>query len=780
VFHLLNYLKANEGQLLLTSRFFLKKAVTKLSELKFEIMNQLLVKVGLRQQAIYVQDNTTAGKAMYESTSGLVANLAMMGYGVTQDLLAALNAATVDAQQDILAAVKEVMGMDKNWTPLVKGWHKPTGKVFADQLVMMFAGYFGTTGTILPCGHLVPENTFPIDQYNGCPFCGEPFQMSEIEYTGQGSKLKVLERWTLEDAGIFMEALLTSKTALDATQVDSLKSLLSVLPLPDVKIGMKETLMLVVDILIEQDKRAEAGKLFSSPNDILRYLWYKHTGFLQVIEPKTILKRAKKNNKHFHASEDRSFSARILTEATLKLKYNRQDCMMVATWLNNMEMPVEHMCESMHPKRGMWVRFIRALRLAEYSKREGFGQLRELLEFFYHEAYTVWNGEVSAYRLRADTEKTMNLLKQRPGLFARSLFANMLWFGKDATINAFREVMDKVPARLIITLAMYAENYFEKGSTRTVKPLGGVSKAISANKMLESYSNEELDEMKEAVAELSREVIRRRFAAAETENKTMFIDPVLFRIPLAIGDRSDNIQDMPVALQGTRFPVEGTTIRLFMQWGVGLKAQHLDMDLSCHIAYVDKKDICSFSYLSPFGCNHSGDIRSIPDKVGTAEYIDIDVKKLKYAGALYVTFTCNAYTAGSISPNLVVGWMDSRNPMTISERSGVAYDPSCVQHQVRIVNSLAKGLVFGVLDVQANEIVWLEMPFDGQIVQNLDFRNILALLKRLNSKMSIGHLLTIKAEAQGLEIVEHAEEADEIYSAEWARNTAAVTQLMID
>jgi hypothetical protein len=39
--------------------------------------------------------------------------------------------------------------------------------------------------------------------------------------------------------------------------------------------------------------------------------------------------------------------------------------------------------------------------------------------------------------LRTDVEKTMQLLKQRPGLFARSLFANMVWFGRDDVLAAF-------------------------------------------------------------------------------------------------------------------------------------------------------------------------------------------------------------------------------------------------------------------------------------------------------------------------------------------------------
>jgi hypothetical protein len=117
--------------------------------------------------------------------------------------------------------------------------------------------------------------------------------------------------------------------------------------------------------------------------------------------------------------------------------------------------------------------------------------------------------------------------------------------------------------------------------------------------------------------------------------------------------------------------------------------------------------------------------------------------------------------------------------MKISEKTGVAYDPSCVQHQVRIVSTLTKGLVFGVLDVENSEIIWLEMPFSGQLVNNLNIKNIELLLQKLNSKLSIGNLLKIKAEAQGLEIFE-SEDADEVYTREWATNTAAVTRLLMD
>jgi len=744
-------------------------------------MNPLLT-VSLRQNAVYIPANAIVGeqKTLTETTGVLTANFANLGFGVTEPLLLALNNTSPAFKITILDALREVMGVRKNWTPLVKGWNIPTGESVADHILTFFTNIFKLPGTKLPCGHTVPANTFPLERYNGCPFCGTPFQFGEIERYKQGSEMKVLELWTLNDAENFLHDLLTSKTALDATQLDSLKLLLTELPLPAVQPAMKETLIAVIDILVSQDKAVEAAAFFNTPADVLRYLWYKHTGFLQIIEPSVIVKRSAKNNKHIVKPLDGSAGAALSAKAALKLKYTRKDCFMVASWLNNMPLDNEKMCEIMHPKRGIWVRFIRALRLAEYSKRAGFEKLRNLLDKFYNENYEVWQAAVNNFKLRLKADETLRLLQQRPGLFARSLFATMLWFGNGKTIAAFAEVIDKLPARLIFTLNMYADNYFDKTVNRVVKPLGGVAKNVPANKLLKLYSDKDLEQMKTAVMKLCIMVVQKRFEAIENANTSMYIHPVLFKMPVSIGDRAETVQDLPSAVMGTRFEMNGEKLRLFMQWGAGLPAQHMDMDLSCTIAYEKHADHCSYSRLVTTGCKHSGDIRSIPDKIGTAEYIEMDVAILKKAGAKYVAFTCNAYSNGSIAPNLTVGWMNSKYPMHISEHSGVAYDPSCVQHQVRVVNSLSKGIVFGVLDVDANEIVWLELPFGGQVVQNLDKRNIDSMLKKLNSKLTIGQLLRIKAGAQNLNIVDTMDEADEVYTGEWARNTAAVTQLLVD
>lgn len=745
-------------------------------------MKKDLQKVAIRNNALYIENAheiTSAKQTLNETTTTLIVNCVKLGFSFSEELLRKVNVLSTPEKLELFELLKEISGVNKNWTPLVKQWDIPTNETILDHVFTWFANAFQSNrGTRLSCGHLIPNNTFPLERYNGCPFCGTPFVFSELDYEPRQNKLRVLNLWTEKDLQNYFVSLLESPVALDATQSQNLITLLNYFAVPEgVEIKMKETVITVIDAFVIQNKLKEGGSYFTTPADILRYLWYKHTGFLQIVEPKIIIKRKQSNAANIHFQLDKNKEVKFQTIKELKLKFSRKECKMYAIWLNNLTISVEKQCEIMHSKRGIWVRIIRALRLAEYSKREGFEKLAQLLDVFYNEKYEVWQGKVNQSRLKSDADTAFELLKERPGLFARSLFSTMLRFGPETTITHFKEIIDKVPTRLIFTLNMYAENYFDKKAIRSVKPLGGTSKRIPANKMLQLYRDEDLLKMQALINDLTLESLRLNFSKVKTEAKTIFIEEQLFSIPLAIGDRCEHLQDLPEALPGTKFKVQGDTIRLFLQWGVGLPAQHLDMDLSSVIIYENRTDICSYSQLVTTGCKHSGDIQRIQDKIGAAEYIDLNLNELTEAGAKYVSFACNAYTMGSISPNAVVGWMNSEFEMKIA-KSGVAFNPTDVQHQIRIKKSLSKGLVFGVLDVQSREITWLEMSFGGQIAQNIDASTLDALFRKLNAKLKIGAILQLKAEVQGLKIVDIAELADEVYDASWFLDLGNVNQLL--
>ena len=750
--------------------------------------NKTLINVALRYRAVFLDINREAINMRSEASVPVMAFIARLkenGFSVSEELLHAMNAVPVDRLAEITQCINDVMGVKLNWAPLVKGWDVPTGETLADHLITFIANIFGKEagfkGTTLPCGHLIPEGTFPMERYNGCPFCGTPFDTADFVYKGQASELKELRLFTVEDMKHVFASLLASATPLDGTQKDSLEQLLREFSLPEnANITMKETAMLVVKLLVEQDKADEASRLLKTPTDVLRYLWYEKTGYVQIIEPKTLVAHAYKLYFHMWGPLDESADAAEGMKKKLMLKYDRKACLRVAQWLNAIPMTAKQAAENMNPKRGMWVRMIRALRLGEYARKKGFDHLAEILDVFYRQEYSTWQGRVDKACSENDADKTLTLLKERPGLFARCLFASMLRFGSDRVLAAFEEIADKMPARLLLSLGNAADAYFDPNEVRLARPITGVTHRIEPNKLLALYDDEARKAMTAAVNDLYRASMARRFAAQQTEAKTIFIDPALYNIPVSVGDRSATVQDASCALMGTRFPVEGDAVRLFLHWGKGLHAQHLDMDLSARITLPDNEiEECAYYNLTCVGAKHSGDIQSIPEMVGTAEYIELSLPELEAAGAKYVDFSCNAYTTGALSPNLVVGWMNSAHPMEVSQKDGVAYDPSCVQHMVRVSEgNLSKGLIFGVLDVAKREIIWLEMPFTAQTLRGADGASIEALLHKLETKLSIGQLLDMKATAQNLTLVENAEDADEAYTYEWALNPAEVTKLL--
>ncbi|MCR5014445.1 MAG: hypothetical protein K6A28_06700 [Bacteroidales bacterium] len=756
-------------------------------------MNEIVLqKVALRHRAIFLPVEEDAGKyAPTAEAMAFVARLKSNGYTVSEPLLHALNKASEKTLNDITKVINEVYRADFNWMPLVKGWDVPTGETRTDHLITFLANLFGGEaagfkGTTLPCGHFIPEGTFPLERYNGCPYCGTAFHTTDYVFHGQGSKLKELQLYTLDDLKQKVYyPLLASSTPLDATQLDTLKLLLGEFEVPeDIDITMKETVMVVVREAGHEtiDLKIELGKrYFKTPTDVLRYFWYEKTGQVKIIEPKHLVSMAAKAGRHHFLPADQREKFADEKRQELKLSYNRRDCRMAAIWLNAVPMTAQQAAENMNPKREMWARYIHALRLGEYSRKKGFERLAALLDVFYKQDYETWMGQLDKAQKDNQVGRVLQQLSTRPGMFARCLFSTMLRLGKDVTLEAFDKVSDQLPSRLLLSLGNAADSWFDADQTRLARPITGGVHPVQPHPLLFDYDKSQRLAMAQAVNDLFGKAMRRRFAKKPTQAKTIYIDPRLYEVPVSVGDRTTTIQDTSCALMGTRFPVEGDAVRLFMHWGKGLPAQHLDMDLSCAIALDNGPSVeCAYYNLTAPGAKHSGDIIHIPEQVGAAEYIELNLPELEHAGARYVSFTCNAYSNGSISPNLMVGWMNSAYPMTISDTTGVAYDPSTVQHVVRISESnLSKGMVFGILDVKKREIVWLEMPFDGQTVRDLDLATVEALLRRLQNKLSIGQLLELKRDAQNLTQTQNIDQADEAYTYQWALNPTLVATLLI-
>ena len=158
--------------------------------------NQKLTRIALRYRALYLDMNRKDIDMSSEATVPVLAFAARLkenGYTLSEELVRALSVAKTDVLISITETINDVMGCSLNWAPLVKGWDVPTGESYIDHLITLFVNVCNlkeeVEGITLPCGHFIPEGTFPIERYNGCPFCGTPFETENFVYKGQGTKL---------------------------------------------------------------------------------------------------------------------------------------------------------------------------------------------------------------------------------------------------------------------------------------------------------------------------------------------------------------------------------------------------------------------------------------------------------------------------------------------------------------------------------------------------------------------------------------------------------------
>lgn len=461
--------------------------------------DKALVKVALRYKALYLdirKEDINMSSEITPAVYSLLERLKEYGYCVSEELLHGLGMVSVEELTDIVAVIEDVMGVELNWSPLVKGWNVPTKEEAVDHFITWIANILhkevDIKGTTLPCGHLIPEGTFPLERYNGCPYCGTPFVATDYVFKGQGSKLKELRLFTGKELKEVFQSLLSSPTPLDMTQKNSLELLLDEYDVPEgIEISMKETMMLVIRNLVRKEDGDKATSYLKTPTDILRYLWYEKTGLLQIIKPSVLQANARRLGYQMGMAGDTSLTYQERMKEHLRLKYSRKTCKMVAKWMNATSLSAKKAAEDMNPKRGMWVRFIRALRLAEYAKRKGFEHLAEIMDVFYNKDYTTWQGCIDKASKEMESKKVLNMLKSRPGSFARCLFATMLRFGYEETLEAFEEVADKLSMRLLVSLGNAAEIYFDENSIRSIQTITGLRKTIEHNKLLSLYSREE-------------------------------------------------------------------------------------------------------------------------------------------------------------------------------------------------------------------------------------------------------------------------------------------------
>lgn len=573
-------------------------------------------------------------------------------------------------------------------------------------------------------------------------FAATPFPESHREQRRLG-------RYTDFDVDCELEKLLTSRTAPGEDEKEDITTFLTLRPKFRPEGAMTSPERRIIAAFAVLNQQDDGGMDFlSNIDDLLRLMWYPVTESGRLMRPKV----ARKLYDYCYLDIDKA----------MKLKATRRACRRAARWIETLPQRAAEICESMHPHRGMWVRAIRALRLPEMARRYKLPKVAEVLDLFYRGDYEVWAGKVDEAVAAGDSLEAARLLKQRPGAFARRLFSLALTLDSDVICTAFEEVADKVSLRLLYSLTQAADGWFFN-MERTIIVPGCKSVSIAANRHLLGTERNVATEVHMRIANAIANAIMTHYAKADiAEGTRIYIAPELSDLKLPVGDRTDTVSALGRVTSGTSFPVKAERLTVFIHWGKGMPAQHYDMDLSAFIVGDGKELQIAYYHLEHNNiARHSGDYIDIPDQVGAAEYVTLDIPGLLHEGYSYALFSVNAYSVPRLADTLMAGWLSADSPFSMDANQGVSYNPADVEQLITFPTAgVARGTVFAVLDLEARRMVWLQINNSAQTIHNYTSDVIWGYLRQLESKYSYADALRLLAQARNLEIVDNIADSD--------------------
>ena len=369
----------------------------------------------------------------------------------------------------------------------------------------------------------------------------------------------------------------------------------------------------------------------------------------------------------------------------------------------------------------------------------------ELLRFHADKIHT-WNAKVE----NLDLDPKLLELTKRPGELARRL-ASLFGKGEDGlVIGALGMVASKISNKVLFELYRYFEGRREDQKQRTIF-IKGARKPVKLTP-LPKLSSALVDEVQYMILL----AVKVKLQSWPKLGKVI-IDEKLKNIPLPTNMRSISETDTPV-VRGTRIPIHvdhTKTVRFYVHWKDAFGTE--DLDLSATLLGMGQKlTIAWNSSLKAVLGAHSGDVRH--RKGDCAEYVDIDVKNARRLGFRYVLIDVRNFNGRSLkSLNPDFGYMEREHP-----EANDTWIPNTVSASWRL-QSEAKACIAVMIDLETMEYIPLDID-SNSITATGDTESLLTTMRMYMEppKLSVYDLVMWHAESRGAEVVEQAEEGEEV------------------
>lgn len=351
----------------------------------------------------------------------------------------------------------------------------------------------------------------------------------------------------------------------------------------------------------------------------------------------------------------------------------------------------------------------------------------------------------------------LQTLAQRPGELARRLDHLLRCSSApEAVLAGFAKVANQVSTAVLLQAmvhfhqrdAVQLRSFFPKGSVAKVFAIADERPSIHA-------------EVTQQAAELCEQALLARFAALPPLGRC-HVEAELANYLVPFSQRSA-AKALHTLVRGSRMPLPRSDfIRLFLWWKNGRSRTDIDLSAALYGPDFNYLDVLSYYNLKGFGGCHSGDVVDAPQ--GAAEFIDLDVQKLKAAGARFVVASINSYTTQPFCdlPECFAGWMARSDA-----DSGEIFEPATVQDRVDIASNTSICLPM-VFDLQQEQVIWADIALERHPRWNNNVAGNLAgvslMLRSLTSlvKPDLHTLFMLHARARG-QVVAQADAADTVF-----------------
>ena len=422
--------------------------------------------------------------------------------------------------------------------------------------------------------------------------------------------------------------------------------------------------------------------------------------------------------------------------------------------------------EDMLRRPEVWKRFGRELRPGDYASRypktlKAFDVVRN------NEAFETFNGKVESALIRQDVATVTDLLKTRPGEFARRFDHLLRTSGEqsEVALKGFMEVAHKVSTPVLLSVYAHFKNRDRVTGHRAFFPKGSVSKVQVIDETLPP-----LPSLKLAVGEAPDKFIARfvrcilviRFKSLPSLGKVYIEEDLrIHNVPFAQRSASKALHTLA---RGSKLTLPTTDTLRFFVWWKEPEGQRTDIDLAAVFFSADWKRLADVSYynLSGWDSCHSGDITSAPR--GAAEFIDVYLPTLREKGVRYVSMVIYSYTQQAFKdlPECFAGWMARQKV-----QSGEIFEARTVQDKIDIAGDTTVNIPL-FLDLQENQVVWSDIALKsrGPINNSRQAGESLVLMGKAITgliKPTLYELFDMHAEARGSRVDSPAE-ADTVFS----------------